>query len=278
MGGLERALHASVEDWVVERTGSRFRSSGIFDGALEWSDIRPPKSPACTRLAYERLDPKLTRVLRLGFDMSLWQAADGKKYYRPTHRPREEWRVKYNGMGVPPARLPAGSLVGAFVSHSSSNAQQREYAYLKIGSIISLSEGRGRLPSSQSEKDPVDSLVAAVYDILREHALRADPPMTYDDLICLLPAPYLGTRLHPRISAAVVEIADLSRTRGLPPLPSVLSTACAQRDSWYLQSVYAGDDTAAALRRCQEDAVLARRKERDYPADLDALRSSRRMR
>jgi len=105
----------------------------IFDGVLAWSEDFAPLRPACTRMEFERLGTRLTRVLRLDFGLKSQSRADGEWDYTPASKNDGEWSVKYNGWIPPVDELPPGALVAAFLS---PHKEDTHFAYLKIGSIL----------------------------------------------------------------------------------------------------------------------------------------------
>lgn len=133
--GLVSTAKTFAETWALdwdERTG-RWSSPGIFNSVIAWFDDFTPRRPACAMREYLGLGSRLTRILRLDFDMRREARADEGYDYTPVSRQDGEWSVKYNGWLPPPDELTSGSLVAAFLS---PHMEEKHYAYLKIGSVL----------------------------------------------------------------------------------------------------------------------------------------------
>lgn len=241
--GLLLVAQARAEDWTVQRDGHQWSAPLIFDSTIVWYDDEAPKRPACTLLQYAQLTQPATRILRLGFPMKLRARDDGNHDYTPINSEHGNWVVKYNGKTTPLDVLPRDALVAAFVSPH----QCAKYAYLKLGSVLSI-------PALDIRLSP---LARVVYIVLLR--FRADSPhscITYDDLRQALPEPHSGMSLHPELSKAISELARACRAHGLAPLPSLAVQAHPVRkypSKWYCDIVYLNMPEREAVQQWKND-------------------------
>lgn len=262
--GLLRVAQACAESWTVERLGQEWSSPKIFGGSIRWNFEGEPQRPACTAQSYGRLDPH-TRILRLNFSMKLiTNTARSEFHYGPTNESLGEWRVKYNGMGRAISRLPIGTLVAAFVSHSQ---YQKEYAYLKIGSLLWVPV-KDQLPANIGGSDssrllPIlrgAGLLYEVYSALIKWVSSNTSHITYEQLRRSLPETFSRITLQPEFSGVIVKIARSCKERGVPVLTSVVVSSLHRLpDDWYFDAIYPGQKREDAVQQWHNDAAMVAR-------------------
>lgn len=147
-----RRLPRRIPRWQVVpspvRGGGWFNSGELFDGQVEWcAEERPgtPRSPACRepevlrRCREEGNEAGVTTIAAIDFDLRRVELR-GASFYEFGANPRQPggFRCRYNGLGIPPERIPRGTLVAVFLADHAHNTPLADgrYWYLKIGSVL----------------------------------------------------------------------------------------------------------------------------------------------
>jgi hypothetical protein len=222
--GLLRVANRCAVPWTVlsapepQRHARRWWSPGIFGVFWYSGGVNLPRSPGCP---VEILSP---RIVRLGFEMKLKYNSKGEPFYQPKYSQDGEWTIKYDGFLSTPDDLhsnpPCGALLALFVApdkHSGSGVGGRHYAYLKIGSVLSLS-------SFDGVSAAVSDLAQDIYAVLRRRVPSQAPQLAYSELRKSLPCPHNEASIT-RLTESLGEIATACRARWLAPLSSIVVSA-----------------------------------------------------